>query len=191
MRLDEATRAHKSLLAAWASCKTIPQSMGASTPCLPLYFFNADMWWVCPHFSPHLGFRPKHGLEKGLTLEKKATNRGWPDTLNHKMSNPCQNLAQFWHQVKPLGGAIPKITSLWPSAFGSLFWECPTLGLYPAHNVGPGNSIGMEIEIWWSGLRIAGEILPHVMMMWCDNWGILMMWCEQLGSYHYVECLKV
>jgi hypothetical protein len=48
----------------------------------------------------------------------------------------------------------------------------------------------MEIEIWWCGLRIAGEILPHVMMMWCDNWGILMMWCEQLGSYHYVECLK-
>jgi len=28
-------------------------------------------------------------------------------------------------------------------------------------------------------------------MIWCDNWGILMMmWCEQLGSYHYVECLK-
>jgi len=60
------------------------------------------------------------------------------------------------------------MTSLWPSALGSLFWECPTLGLYPAHNVGPGNSIGMQIEICWSGLRIAGEILPHVMMVWCD-----------------------
>lgn len=64
-----------------------------------LYFFNADMWWGCPCFSPHLGFRPKHGLEKGLTLEKKATNTGWPDTLNHKMSNPCQNLARISHCI--------------------------------------------------------------------------------------------
>jgi hypothetical protein len=56
-------------------------------------------------------------------------------------------LPQFGHQIQPLGGAIPKITSLWPSALGSLFWECPTLGLYPAHNVGPGNSTGMQIEI--------------------------------------------
>jgi len=94
-------------------------------------------------------------------------------------------LPRFWYQIKPLGGAIPKMTSLWPSALGSLFWECPTLGLYPAHNVGPGNSIGMQIEIWWSGLRIAGEILPHVMMVWCDD---DMMWATWFLSY--VECLN-
>lgn len=64
-----------------------------------LYFSNTDLWWGCPRFSPHLGFRPKHGSEKGLTLEKKVTKNGRPDTLNQKMSNPSWNLAWISHSI--------------------------------------------------------------------------------------------
>jgi hypothetical protein len=50
----------------------------------------------------------------------------------------------------------------------------------------------MQIEIWWSGLRIAGEILPHVMMVWGDV--IIeeyddLMWATWFLSY--VECFKL
>lgn len=139
---------------------------------------------------PSFGVSSQAWVGERTNIGEEGNKQGMTRYIEQQNVQPMSKPGTVLTPGKALRWAIPKITSLWPSAFGSLFWECPTLGLYPAHNVGPGNSIGMEIEIWWSGLRIAGEILPHVMMMWCDNWGILMMWCEQLGSYHYVECLK-
>ncbi len=62
-----------------------------------LYFSNADMWWGCPCFSPHLGFRPKHGLEKGLTLEKKRQQK-MDDQI--RWTKKCPTHVETWHEFR-------------------------------------------------------------------------------------------